>query len=246
MLVSKINDFFAKRKWLKRLLIIIPSIALIVVIIVFGFKLKTIEYVSDQNHFTTEEVKAYLDKEGIDNSFWFLIRSVTSPNQIDLFDKYEVKLLSPMKVRIIGHEKSLKGYIEYNKVFYFFDKKGEVLKTSSEKFKGIPKVKGLDCTRIEQYKKIQTRKKNQINSLLEVANTIEEYNYDIRSYTCNEFLETTVKIKKLKVMLGKVKNLKKKLSVLNDMYKNVEHYKGSLDMKYLNPEGKYILKKAKK
>ena len=62
----------------------------------------------------------------------------------------------------------------------------------------------------------------------------------------NKKCEVSIVIGKVQVDLGTTTNLKKKLSDLNDMSKNLKKYKGTLNMKFVNNEGKYILKRDKK
>ncbi len=247
--MEKIKNFFSK-KIVKSIIIALPIIAIIVLIIVFGFSLKEVDYSSDLNRFTREEVKQYLDTHKIDNSFTFWLKSKISflRNDIDLFEDYEVKLKSPGKVEVVAHERVIEGFIKDKTNNYYFDKSGEVLKVSSEKCQGVPKVKGLEYERIGLYQKIKVTKKEKLNALLELATAIKEYGYDIKTLYVNDFLEVGIKIRKLKVEFGKTKNLQRKLAVFSDMYPKLKekNYKGVLDMKFLNTDGKYIIKQTKK
>ena len=63
------------RKWLKFILIAAPVIALIVVIVVFGFSLKDVQVKSDLNQFTHAEVNAWVKKAEIDNTLIFWIEN---------------------------------------------------------------------------------------------------------------------------------------------------------------------------
>lgn len=235
------------RPWVKAVLVAIPVIAGIVCLIVFGFKLKDITYTSDLNEFTKEEVKAYLDANEINNSFTLWFRDLIGhEKEIDLFEDYDVSFKSITQLKIDAHEKQFKGYIKNDKQFYCFDEEGKLLKIANEKFKNKPKVKGLNITNANLYQKIGVTNKKQFNAVLQVANGVDDYDFVVKKIIVNKNCEVTIVIGKVKVKLGTTTNLKKKLSDLNDMSKNLKKLKGVLNMRFVNNEGKYILKKTKK
>lgn len=235
------------RPWVKAVLVAIPIIAGIVCLIVFGFKLKDITYTSDLNEFTKEEVKAYLDANDINNSFTLWFRDLIGhEKEIDLFEDYDVSFKSITQLKIDAHEKQFKGYIKNDKQFYCFDEDGKLLKIANEKLKNKPKVKGLNITNANLYQKIRVTNKKQFDAVLQVANGVDDYDFVVKKIIVNKNCEVTIVIGKVKVMLGTTTNLKKKLSDLNDMSKNLKKLKGVLDMRFVNNEGKYILKKTKK
>lgn len=235
------------RTWVKVVLVAIPVIAGIVCLIVFGFKLNEIHYTSDLNQFTQEEVKAYLDANDIDNSFTLWFRDlIGKEKEIELFEDYDVSFESITKLKIEAHEKQFKGYIKNDKQFYCFDEDGKLLKIANEKVKDKPKVVGLNITNANLYKKIKVTKPKQFNAVLQVANGVDDYDFVVKKIIVNKDCEVTIVIKNVQVMLGTTTNLKKKLSDLNDMSKNLKKLKGTLDMRFVNNEGKYILKKTKK
>lgn len=232
------------RKGFKVLFIATPIIVALVFIVVYGFSLKSIETSLDLNQYTTEEVKAYLDNKKIDNTLLFWIKNkIGKSDDIELLSKYSVKMLSPSKVKIIGYENKLKGYVVENNVNCYFDRNGKVLKISSDKLKSIPKVEGLRYNKITLYQKIDMKKEKALNSLLTVVNSIEQYNYTIKKVIVNDSSETSLVMDKLQVDLGKTTNLDKKLKDLNDMYDEVKGYDGVLNMKIANEEGMYTIKK---
>lgn len=235
------------RTWVKVVLVAIPIIAGIVCLIVFGFKLKDISYKSDLNEFTKEEVQAYLDANGIDNSFTLWFRDlIGKEKEIDLFEDYDVSFESITKLKIDAHEKQFKGYIKNDNQFYCFDEGGKLLKIASEKLKDKPKVVGLKITNANLYKRIGVTDPKQYSAVLQVANGVSDYDFKVKKIIVNKKCEVTIVIGKVQVELGTTTNLKKKLSDLNDMSKNLKKLKGVLDMRFVNNEGKYILKKTKK
>ncbi len=234
------------RTWVKIVLIAIPVIAGIVCLIVFGFKLKDIHYTSDLNQFTQEEVKAYLDSHEIDNSFTLWFKDlIGKEEEMDLFEDYDVSFESINKLKIKAHEKQFKGYIKNDDQYYCFDEDGKLLKIADKKIKDKPKVKGLKISNANLYQRVGVTNKKQFDAVLQVANGVDDYDFKVKKITVDKNCEITIVIGKVKVELGTTTNLKKKLSDLNDMSKNLKKYKGVLDMKFVNNEGKYILTKEK-
>ena len=235
------------RTWVKVVLVAIPVIAAIVCLIVFAFKLNDISYKSDLNEFTKDEVKAYLDSNDINNSFTLWFRDlIGNEKEIDLFEDYDVSFESITRLKIEAHEKQFKGYVKNDNQFYCFDEDGKLLKIANEKLKNKPKVVGLNITNANLYKKLGVTNKKQFNAVLQVANGVDDYDFKVKKISVDKNCEITITIGKVKVMLGTTTNLKKKLSDLNDMSKNLKKLKGTLDMRFVNNEGKYILKKTKK
>lgn len=233
------------RTWVKVVLVAIPIIAGIVCLIVFCFKLNDIHYTSDLNQFTKEEVKAYLDANEIDNSFTLWFRDLIGhEKKMDLFEDYDVSFESPTKLKFEAHEKQFKGYIKNDKQFYCFDEYGKLLKIANEKLKNKPKVKGLKITNANLYQKIGVTDKKQLDAVLQVANGVSDYDFVVKKIIVNKKREVSIVIKKVQVDIGTTTNLKKKLSDLNDMSNNLKKYKGVLNMRFVNNEGKYIMKKT--
>ena len=53
-------------------------------------------------------------------------------------------------MKITGYEKKLQGYIKKDKLYYYFDENGTILKISDEKIKDIVPVKGLEATELKK------------------------------------------------------------------------------------------------
>lgn len=235
------------KKQFKIIFITIPIVVAMIALIVFAFKLQTVKVNFDLNQFTETEVKAYMDAKKIDNTliFWFRNKIGISQN-IDLFEEYSVKINSPFKVTIDAYEKKLKGYIENNKTFYYFDENGRILKISQKKLEGVPKVTGIECDKMTLYEIIRAKKEENLEKLLTVSDAIEEYNFDVKRIDISDKQEVTLYINKIQVQLGTGKDLNKKLQTLNDMYDNVIKVRGVLNMKRVSSDGVYTLKKTQK
>lgn len=235
------------KKQFKIILITIPILVALVALIIFAFQIKTVKVSSDLHQFTEGEVKACMDKEKIDNTLLFWLRNkIGKSKQIDMFEEYSVKMNSPFKITITAYEKKLKGYIQSDKVYYYFDGDGKILKISSEKIKSVPEVTGLEYNKLELYKNIYANNREALDTLLKYANAIEEYDFGVKQIDVSPKKEITLYIKNIQVQLGTDSNMDKKLLAFNDIYDNVVKYSGVLNMKRVSADGSYTLKKIKK
>lgn len=233
------------RKGFKIFLVTAFAVIAIVLIVIFGFQLKTVKTSLDLGQFTTQEVKSYMEAKGIDNTLILWLKNkVGRSTKIELLEEYQVKLLSPFEVKINGYEKKLKGVIEKDGLYYYFDEYGTILKISQDKLEGIPNVIGLEFGQLNLYKKIKAMDKKALQSILDVTSGIEKYNYNVKKITINGDNEVSVYIKKLQIQLGKNTNLDRKLQAFNDMYSKVIEQSGILNMKHVSEDGSYTVKKS--
>lgn len=232
------------KKQFKVLLITIPVIVCLVLLIIYAFQLKTVKVNLDLNQYTEKEVQTYIKSKEIDNTLLFWIKNKLGKSEkLDMFETYSVKINSPFKVTLDAYEKRLKGYILKDDLRYYFNDEGIILKITAEKISGVPKVTGIEYNKLELYKKIDAKNNESLKRLLVVCDAISDYEFAVKRIDILEKQETTLYIKKVKIMLGNDNNLNKKLQTLNDMYSNVIKAKGTLNMKHLNQEGVYTLKK---
>lgn len=235
------------KKGFKILFMSIPVIAILAVILIFGFRLHTVKVSSDLNQFTESEVKAYMDEEKINNTLFFWLQSkIGKTRQMDLFEEYSVSMNSPFTVTITAYEKKLRGYIKDNGVYYYIDEDGRVLKKSEKKMKDIPKITGMEYNKLPLYNKIEAKDAKAFSALIKVIHSTEEYDFGIKEIQVSKEQEITLKIKKVRVQLGKESNMDKKIQAFNDLYDNVIRYEGVLNMKRLSADNSYTLKKTEK
>ncbi|MFR4319490.1 MAG: hypothetical protein ACLT2Z_09140, partial [Eubacterium sp.] len=77
------------RKWVKVFIIAVLAIALLVVAVIFGFKLQKVDTKLDLGQFTNKEVNDYIKKEGIDNTLLLWIKNKTGhSDKLELFEDY--------------------------------------------------------------------------------------------------------------------------------------------------------------
>lgn len=233
------------KKGFKIFLIALLAVTAIILIIMFGFQLQTVQTSLDLGQFTNREIKSYMDAKGIDNTLIFWLKNKTGHStKMEMLEEYDVKLLSPFEVKIVGCEKKLKGVIQNDGLCYYFDEYGTILKVSEEKIENVPVVTGIEISQLKLYEKIKVADKKSLQAVLDVASGIEKYGYDIKKIEIDKSNEVSVYIKKLQIQFGKNMNLEKKLETFQDMYSKVIEQSGILNMKHVSEDGSYTVKKT--
>lgn len=237
-------------KILKVLLIIILSAASFSAIIYFGFQVKNVTVTDNEQYTETEITEAIFGGGRNNNTFIFWIRSKIPlfKEDISFLDDYDVKMVSPSKIKLLVYEKSLVGYIQCTDSLMYFDKDGVVEKSTEKAMKGIPMVTGIECDELKLYEKIPVKNDEVFKLLLNVSQAIEKYDFKVKKINISDKLETTLYIKDVEVQLGKENDLNAKLIDLKDMIDgDLLKYSGTLNMKNLSKEGNgYTLKRAEK
>lgn len=235
------------KKKIKMMILSIPIIVAVALLVIYGFQIKSVTLSSDLEQYKDNEVLEYLEHESIDNSLVLWIRSLLGIEpKLQMFEDYSVSLKSPNKIKIVAYEKELKGYIDVDKTFYYMDENAMVLKVTSQKIKGVPKIIGLEYKKLKKYNVIYPKNEDCLNVLLKVISCIEPYNYEVKKYKINKNAEATVYIKNIQVQFGKESQMEDKVLAFNDLHDNVIKYQGVLNMKRLNETGTYTLKKTNK
>lgn len=236
------------KKILKRVTIVLSVVIVLFLIYTLGFRINSVIVSTDKGNYSNQEVLAYMKDQGITNSLSLLIKNKLGKGQkMELFDGYKVSMISPVKVKIKAYENPFVGYLSGSgKTKYYVDKKGIILKATDTKIKGIPRLTGITKTEFTMYRKVKCDSSKKLNTLVNVASKIEGYGFNVKTIGVNSKCESWMQIKNVIVLFGSESNIDKKLKDFNDMHKNVVKYKGTLNMKYINEEGVYTLKKQKK
>lgn len=232
-------------KFLVTLLIVVG----IVLVIFFGFQIKKVSYSSDLNQYNAQEIQAYLKEHGIHNSLWFWTKDLFGANtEIDMFESYSVSLSSPVKVTIKAEEKKLSGCFAYGENYFYFDEKGEILKTEpcayKQKKKGKKKLLenslGIVCYTNVQfnnanlYQKLNTKDKEGAETMLNMTDALHEMKIALEKTGEENGKKQEILVKKieisdkyeiimhmkggLKVAFGKDNQLKEKMNAFVDIY----------------------------
>ena len=220
-------------------------VSLIVVFLFAVFKVEKINYTSDLNQYNAEEVQAYFKYKKIGSTLGFVVKDMLFGNKkLQMFEKYDVNLVSLNQIGINAQERKLIGYVEENGIYYYIDSDGIVMKQSTEKLK-YPEIVGMEVVSKQLYKKIKLSKADNIEAVSKTYLAVAKYDFNVRKIRVNEKNETSIYINRLRVDLGSQTNLDKKLVTLNDMHKTAFKQEGILNMKHYNTDGEYTLKSIK-
>lgn len=222
-------------------------VCLVTLMSFFVFKFDKVS-VKGNEQFTEAEIMDYLFKDGKNQNslfFWFKAKTGIAKVEIPFLENYTVRMKAPNELEFTVDEKSLVGYLNNGGIYVYFDRDGIIVKQTTEKLDGIPKVTGIECDEMILYNEIPAQNKDVFNLLLTVSQAIEKYEFNVKKIHISEDLQVSLFIKKVRINLGKEKDLNEKIIDLNDMINGeLLKYEGTLDMTTLSTDGSgYTLKK---
>lgn len=190
-MISKRKRRRKLKKRIKHMLIAIPGVVAIGLILVFGFKLKSVGYESDLNQYNAQEMQEYLKYKEVDNTLWFWLKSVFGKNNdIEMLKDYSVTLNSPMKITIHGKEKPLKACVQFGDNYFYLNESGVVLKnepctyieTKKKKKKlldnslGVITYTDIEIESAEFYKELKTKSEEGLETIVRMIDAFNTMN----------------------------------------------------------------------
>ena len=216
------------KKILRNMLIALPIAAGVFLLLFFGFRIKTVDYVSDINQFRADEVQNYLVSHKIENSLWFWFRNLIGlEKDIDLFESYSVSLKSPVKIKIDAQEKKLRGSFIDADNEYYFDSAGEILKSELCNYKKTKKGKKklqANSLGICRFTGISFQKP----ALYQQINTTEKEGRETIRHMIEAFDEMEIALDKVSEENGKQPGISINKIAVSDQYEIVMHLKKGL------------------
>ena len=215
-MVSKRKRRRKLKKKIKYFLISLPIIIGVGVVLVYGFRIKSVGYVADKNQFTAFEVEQYVKNQKIENSLWFWFCSmIGNKKEFPMLENYSVTLNSPFKVTIHGEEKKLRSCVMFAENYFYLDESGVVLKqepcayveTKKHKKKildnsmGIMDYTGLEIKDATLYKKLNTKSKEGLESVTRMTTA-----FDTMEIALEKAREQKLSFKELKVQEVAISN----------------------------------------
>ena len=140
------------------------------------------------------------------------------------------------------YEKSIIGYVHYYGSYMYFDKDGTVVESSCQLIDGIPEIKGLTYNHIVLNEKLDVNVPEVFGAIMDLKQYLDKYNIDIDEIDVDDELQLSVKIGKIKVLLGNDSvMLSEKIYELSCMIPKFGDKSGTLDMREYSRDSKYVI-----
>ena len=189
-------------------------------------------------HYSDEEIQEMVLGGSIGRNSLYLSMKYRNKQVEDVpfVETMDVKILSPDTVRITVYEKSMAGFVEYMGQYFYFDKDGTVVESSSVKTLGVPQIKGLDFDHIVLLEKLPVEDDTIFKHILDISQLLEKYGISAEQIYFDKNYEVTLYFGKSRVKLGNTDYIDEKIMKLKMILPNIEGKSGVLRMENYTPQ----------
>ncbi|MBM6854678.1 cell division protein FtsQ [Mediterraneibacter glycyrrhizinilyticus] len=133
-----------RRKVWRTVLSVIAAVILLGLILVFGFRVRTIE-VEGNEYYGDNSIATWIQNDKFaENSLYVLLKyNLTQPDVPSAVESMKVSLKNPWTLAVKVTEKTMLGYVDYDEAFLYFDREGIASLRTKEAMEGVPYVEGL-------------------------------------------------------------------------------------------------------
>lgn len=123
---------------------VIAAVILLGLILVFGFRVRTIE-VEGNEYYGDNSIATWIQNDKFaENSLYVLLKyNLTQPDVPSAVESMKVSLKNPWTLAVKVTEKTMLGYVDYDEAFLHFDREGIASLRTKEAMEGVPYVEGL-------------------------------------------------------------------------------------------------------
>lgn len=227
-------------------------IAVLVIIICFNIiiriKIRNIDITGNNNVSDTEIVTSLFDSDADRISLVFFLKNKFGPKKdILLVDSYDIKWLTPFSIVVTVKENPPIAFIKRDIKNVYFDKDGVINELTEERKPGIMEVIGVSFKNYEKGSRLEISNEKTLKAILNITSFIKEQNLKAELLEIRQEEEFYIYMGNIIINMGNTDNMETKLLRLNDIYPNISHLKGTLDLSNAKEnmlDEQYIFKKA--
>lgn len=227
-------------------------IAVLVIIICFNIiiriKIRNIDITGNNNVSDTEIVTSLFDSDADRISLVFFLKNKFGPKKdILLVDSYDIKWLTPFSIVVTVKENPPIAFIKRDIKNVYFDKDGVINELTEERKPGIMEVIGVSFKNYEKGSRLEISNAKTLKAILNITSFIKEQNLKAELLEIRQEEEFYIYMGNIIINMGNTDNMETKLLRLNDIYPNISHLKGTLDLSNAKEnmlDEQYIFKKA--
>lgn len=229
-------------------ILIVVLIVIICFNIIINIKIKNIDIVGNDNVSDTEIVTSLFDSDLDRISLVFFIKSKFGKKKdILLVDTYDIKWFTPFSIVVTVKENPPIAFIKRDIKNVYFDKNGVINEMTEERKPGMVEIMGVSFRNYEKGSKIEISNAKTLKAILNITSFLKEQNLSAELLEINKEEEFYIYMGDIIVYMGNTDNMETKLLRLNDIYPNISHLKGTLDLSNAREnmlDEQYIFKKA--
>ncbi|SFR95731.1 cell division protein FtsQ/DivIB [Anaeromicropila populeti] len=222
-----------KNRTLKKICMIVLIVFALYVAYTGFFRLEVIT-TKGCSFYTEDEVLEYFKQTAADSNtllFYIKYKYLKKPT-IPFVDEYDIEIKGRNKILINIYEKSMISCIKYMEEYFYLDKDGTVIESSSEKVADLPLITGVKFNAINLQEKLSVEKEEIFSVILEISKLINQYELDVDKVNFNYNMEVTLYSHDIRVILGKRDHYDTQLAELSKLLPKAQEkkLKGELDM----------------
>lgn len=216
-------------------LIIAVIVGLLLAILVLSVNISEVT-ITGNKRYTDEQMMEILfpDKASRNSTFCYLKERFGKHETIPFVEDYKIAFQGPGRIEVIIYEKSVVGYVSYMSSYMYFDKDGIIVESANTKLDGIPWITGLQFGHIVLYQKLPVTSEVVFAEILNLTQILSIYELSVDKIQYNSFMEATLYLDEIEVVLGDNESLNGKIAELNDMLPELEGRSGTLYLDVYN------------
>lgn len=189
-------------------------------------------------HYSVEEIQEMVlgGKMGHNSLYLSMKYHNKQIEDVPFVETMDVKILSPTSVKITVYEKSMAGFVEYMGQYFYFDKDGTVIESSTIKTLGVPQIKGLIFDHIVLMEPLPVEDDTIFYHILDISQLLEKYGISAEQIYFDKNYEITLYFGDSRIKLGNTDYIDEKIMKLKMILPNLEGKSGVLRMENYTPE----------
>lgn len=210
-----------KSKWKIKVFLIVVAI-LLAAGLLLSLQVRSVT-VTGNKYYTEEQVTSMLfkDKWSKFAIVCYLKDHFQEHEKIPFVEDYKISFQNPLSVEIILYEKSVVGYVTYMSSFMYFDKDGIIVESANEQLDGIPWITGLKFGHIVLHERLPVEDPKVFEGILNLTQVLSAYEISVDKIQYDAAKNATLFISQIEVALGDSSNIDGKISVLNDILRDL-------------------------
>lgn len=195
------------------------------------FTVKTV-VVEGNVHYTDEEIQEMVmgDRLGHNSIYLSMKYHDKQIKDVPFVETMDVTIVSADSVKITVYEKTMAGFVEYMGQYFYFDKDGTVVESSTVKTMGVPQIKGLQFDHIVLLEKLPVDDDTIFNHILDISQLLEKYGISAEQIYFDKDYQITLYFGQAKIKLGSTEYIDEKIMKLKMILPSIEEKKGTLRM----------------
>ncbi len=193
-----------RRKAGRVVLTILLILALLAVIVIFGFRTRSIQ-VEGNDYYSDTSITTWVENDELSvNTLYILIKyNLTDASLPSAIESMKASLKNPWTVSMAVREKDMLGYVDYDNAYLYFDQDGMASLRTKKVIEGVPYIEGLefDTGGVKIGEGLPVEDESIFGKIVEVSKYLEKYSLAPDRLVCGEN-GITVYFGNVEVMLG--------------------------------------------